>query len=451
MPYPKDADSDTAHAQARTSSWPHRRNPLPANFLHTTPPRRRRTDNLSTPEMKPSLLAETDSSDSWDGDTITLHSFGTLSRTPSNTGSADEPIFSSAYDKQQKRTINELGRQLESRDDDVAVLTRQIEQLKKQTEEARRQMQAERQESKKYELRIRWHEDQLRQQQAKIDSMGTSHRLALSLAQRKHDSLVERLAAKIVHAENEVKRLKQRVGEMTKELDGARIREEETSQLNAELVRQLSDARRAACQASSAAAMLVERLDERAAFIGALEERMLRLPPLPPGDCVSLSDSGSAPDAPGHACDPQSSSPVAALGSGSPAISGKCLFAEITKATLMQHGGNNGSASLADDALPAPPLFPPSDAAVQKRPKAEEEAAIQPGSSAAAAGSEGILYWLAVYVHMLWSFYYKVCISPMLFLAGIVVRAAFLFVTPVPLVRVLAMLLPSFGRPAVRK
>ncbi|KAJ1891075.1 hypothetical protein LPJ81_005811 [Coemansia sp. IMI 209127] len=440
MTYPKDADSDTA-SRAETqapSSWPRRRNPLPANFLHTTPPpRRHRTNDSGTFDMKPNSLADAYSSDPWDGDTITLHSFGPLSRSSSSTGGADEPVFSSVHDKQLKRTISGLSRQLEGRDDDVAVLTCQIDQAKKQTEEARRQMQAERQECKKYELQIRWHEGQLRQQQAKMDSMSTQHRLALSLAQRKNDNLVERLAAKIVHAENDVKRLKQREAELSKELDDARKRDEKSSGINTDLLRQLSDARHAASQATDAAATLMERLDERASFIAGLEDHILRQPHI---GCMSLDTRPL-----------QASSPVALLSPVvSPGVSGKCLFAEIAKATLMQHDGRNNNDGC-NGALPAPPLFPTSDAAGQKRP--DKKTAIQPGSSAAAAaaGTEGMLHWFAVYVHLLWSLYYTVCITPVLYLAGIVFRAAFLFAMPGPLVRALAILLPSAGLSVVRK
>ncbi|KAJ2389285.1 hypothetical protein GGI23_005870 [Coemansia sp. RSA 2559] len=441
MTHAKDADSDPAsRAETQTpSSWPRRRNPLPASFLHTAPPpRRHRTNDSGTFDMKPNSLADAYSSDPWDGDTVTLRSFGQLSRSSSSAGGADEPGFSSVHSKQLKRTISGLSRQLEGRDNDVAELTCQIEQAKKQTDEARRQMQAERQESKKYELQIRWHEGQLRQQQAKMDSMTTQHRLALSLAQRKNDSLVERLAAKIVHAENEVKRLKQREAELSKELDDARKRDEKTNGINAGLLRQLSDARHAASQATDAAAALMERLDERTSFIAGLEEHILCQPHI---GCMPL-DTRSL----------QASSPVALLSPiVSPGVSGKCLFAEIAKATPMQHGGRNCNDGC-NGALPAPPIFPTSDAAGQK--EQDKQTAIQPGPSAAAAGvagTEGMLYWLAVYVHLLWSFYYTVCITPMMYLAGIVFRVAFLFAMPGPLVRSLSMLLPSAGLSVMRK
>ncbi|KAJ2551601.1 hypothetical protein EV175_003629 [Coemansia sp. RSA 1933] len=404
MTLPKD-DALCQPNELPPNSWPRRRNPLPSSFMHISPlPRRNRTDlhRMEKPgSASPAADTEVTSADSWDGDTVTLHSFGSLSRSPSSTGgSTDEVVLSPAH-KQLRRTISGLSRQLECREDDVAVLTRQIEQLKSQTEEARRQMLSERQECKKYELQIRWHEDQLRQQQSKMDTMGTSHRQALSLAQRKHDSLVDRLATKIVDAESEVKRLKKCVCDLTKDLDDTRMRQDETSAHNAELLRQLADARHTASQATSAASMLMERLDERASFISRLEDRMLlHSPPLLP------------PPAVGQQRHPMS--PTLLLSPVSPTVSGKCLYAEISKATLMQQqqhgqGSNNGVGSTS--ALPAPPLFPDLDAAKQKSPAEKKK------NGSASIGF--FLYWFAVCLHMLWSFYYRLIIRPALRLAEI--------------------------------
>ncbi|KAJ2496021.1 hypothetical protein GGI11_008295, partial [Coemansia sp. RSA 2049] len=246
MPYRKDSSFSDSNLTEETPSsaasayWPRRRNPLPSGFLHTpaaaaAAPRRRRADGNSSSNNKDNdtlipakksaastpVAAEPEVSDaSWDGDTITIQALGPAvsrslsSLTSSTAGPPDDPHHLLTSDNRQlKRAVSDLTRQLASRDDDVGALTARIEELRTQTEESRRQIRVERQEGKRSELQIRWHEDQLRQQQAKIDSMGAAHRLALQLAHRKHDSLVERLAAKIVGAENEARRLRLRVAE----------------------------------------------------------------------------------------------------------------------------------------------------------------------------------------------------------------------------------------------
>ncbi|KAI9506937.1 hypothetical protein GGI25_000035 [Coemansia spiralis] len=425
-----DSDSERTVEGKEPNSWPRRRNPLPSSFLHATSPRLRKTDN-STAIARGSLLSESfdgafsgpDSADSWDSDTITLHSLGPLSRSPSCSDSIDSCVFT-AQDKQQKRTINELNRQLEIRESDAAALMLQINNLRKQADDSRRQMLTEKQASKKFELQIRWHEDQLRQQQSKLDSMATSHRLALSLAQKKHDNLVEKLAAKIVHAEGEAKRSKQRIRELAKELDMARLREEEMLGLNEQLVSWLSEARLVASQANSTASMLMERLEERASYINELEARMLQ-----------LSATGTSLDGGLEELE-ELEQPKPAYGlmeadCSASSVANQCLFTEIEKATDTYSENIQFAA--------APPSLPASSS----KPCSEN---IQTQMLTNAYPERiGILYWLAVYIHMLWAFYYRLCISPMLYLAGIVIRATFGLIVPAPLARILAILLPRLG------
>ncbi|KAJ2663036.1 hypothetical protein IWW48_001555 [Coemansia sp. RSA 1200] len=455
MPYRKDSSfSDSNLTEAKPSSpasayWPRRRNPLPSGFLHipTTPPRRRRADNDinnnddtqmaagKNPSSTP-MTAETEVSDtSWDGDTITIQALGptvsrSLSSITSSIGPSDDLNHLLASDNRQlKRTVNDLTRRLESREDDVAALTTRIEELRTQTEESRRQIRVERQEGKKSELQIRWHEDQLRQQQAKIDSMGAAHRLALQLAHRKHDNLVERLASKIVGAENEARRLRLRVAEVSGELDGSREREQEARAAGAALVRQISDARLMALQATGAAVVLMERLAERARVVSALEDQLRRL------RSSSSAPPASDEDASARAVGPPPSPCLLLLGadeaaaSASANASGCCLHDEIAKATLAQQEPinckNNNNDANAEGRFPAPLLAAP--------PANAEE-------PADGVASESIVYWLAVYVHMLWAFYYRICISPVLCVAAIVVRAVFLFAAPAPLARALSAL-----------
>ncbi|KAJ2509775.1 hypothetical protein H4217_008183 [Coemansia sp. RSA 1939] len=454
MPYRKDSSFSDANlteappSSAASAYWPRRRNPLPSGFLHTptTPPRRRRADDNNNKDSDTQIVAEKsaaptpmaaepEASDaSWDGDTIAIQALGpTVSRslsslTSSTAGPPDDPRQLLTSDNRQlKRAVSDLTRQLESRDDDVGALTARIEELRTQTEESRRLILAERQEGKRSELQIRWHEDQLRQQQVKIDSMAAAHRLALQLARRKHDSLVERLAAKIVGAENDARRLRLRVAEVTGELDGAREREREARAAAAALGRQFSDARRVACQAAGAAVVLVERLAERARLIRGLEHQLRRL--RPPSSAPLAPDA----DASAHAVGPPPSPclPLRADDEGAAAdVAGCCLHDEITKATLAQQepidsSGSSSSGTNAEGRLPAPPVAAP------------------PANAAPADGgvaSESIAYWLAVYVHMLWAFYYRICISPVLCVAAIVVRAVFLFAAPAPLARALSAL-----------
>ncbi|KAJ2683516.1 hypothetical protein GGH99_004336 [Coemansia sp. RSA 1285] len=447
MPYRKDSSFSDSNLTEETPSsaasayWPRRRNPLPSGFLHTPAAAASATPSrcaASTP-----VAAEPEVSDaSWDGDTITIQALGPAvsrslsSLTSSTAGPPDDPHHLLTSDNRQlKRAVSDLTRQLASRDDDVGALTARIEELRTQTEESRRQIRVERQEGKRSELQIRWHEDQLRQQQAKIDSMGAAHRLALQLAHRKHDSLVERLAAKIVGAENEARRLRLRVAEVTGELDGAREREREARAAAAALGRQFSDARRVACQAAGAAVVLVERLAERARLIGGLEDQLRRLRPSSSAPLASDGDaSAHAVGPPPSPClplraDDEGAAASAAAAAVSANVAGCCLHDEITKATLAQHGPidsskSNNSGTNAEGRLPAPLVAAP------------------PANAAPADGvaSESIAYWLAVYVHMLWAFYYRICISPVLCVAAIVVRAVFLFAAPASLARALSAL-----------
>ncbi|KAJ1719613.1 hypothetical protein LPJ61_006277, partial [Coemansia biformis] len=317
----------------------------------------------------------------WDAETV-------LSRTPSPDAlaySRDHPLLLQLA--QQRRTVDDLARQLELREGEISGHLRQIDELQAVVDSGNRCTQIEKQRLQRLEDLVGWYEEQLHLQREKAGRMEDAHQSALRRTEARGHQAARELWAQLATADDDSRRLAERAGALASELEAARGREEGACTASASMAAELSEARRTAARAMVAAAVLSERLGERCAYVVRLERRL------------ALREQPPSP--------PPSPPPAAAMS----------LFAELSKAT---------------DACSRLQATPPP----------------QPDSSPEAG--RGLLYWLAVCAHMAGAMYLRLCVYPVLRLVAIVARAVLGLVAPGMLARMNVALLAPRIRAAAR-
>ncbi|KAI8322793.1 hypothetical protein GQ54DRAFT_131151 [Martensiomyces pterosporus] len=456
---------DTEQHLSGRDGWPRRRSPLPATLLHgAISPRRRKSPSALSP--KPSLSSlhfgtpVSDSSDFWETETISSSAGTLVARSLSadiRTGDSGDDYILSSQIKQQKRTISELTRQLDNREAEIAEYLQQIQSLKASVEDARRRAHADRQAVVKCEEQIHWHEEQLRVQQDEVSKLKRAHQAAANQAERRHQSALGRVMHKLERAESETMKLASRIKDLSSELEEARLSKEDEQSAKKLLSEKLLSARLAAAHTTEIAAALIAKLDERKRYVGELERQVRSLQAIAAvrSSCISTESSSSMALAPG---------PVLQAGSHS-------LYAEIEKATRAA-GSANGEEAVRIQHQPSPlpaPLpslrlmareWPPAlavtretspaavltyaplagaaehsdmprgndmaDNASGKRPIYQplvDSSVLLHTAAVAPPAPAGKLYWLAVYLHLIWSFYVRLWVRPIWCVTSMVLSA----------------------------
>ncbi|KAJ1721156.1 hypothetical protein LPJ53_004295 [Coemansia erecta] len=372
-PIPSPSPSPTPTPLKDTASWPRRRNPLPGAFLHHgLSPRRRQRD---------SFMAKSADSDIFsDADTLSAGSPSPFSGSPPQ-DEDPEDSFHALQTKQHRRTINDLLRQLEASEAEIARHIAQVDALKLQADDSRRQSSYDRQLYQKQEESLRWQEEQLRLKQEEIAKIQRLHKAALRASDRRHGDAVDELSSKLEAAEECVRQMTRRITEMSRELERTRAELDESQRMSAVLNAQLHDVQQIATRAGRLSTDLNDRLNERVAYISELEQRLE----------ISIRSSESAFSS---------------------------LYAEMVQAT--QTAGqfsvrsirdtNNESNSKPSTGLDngAYSVYPPSLSAARDKYTVV----------ACKDETSGPLFWLAVYAHMMWTFYLRLCVLPSWRLAG---------------------------------
>ncbi|KAJ2039009.1 hypothetical protein IW146_001899 [Coemansia sp. RSA 922] len=456
--------------------WPRRRSPLPASMLYGTSPRRRKdVSPCFTTSPTQDALVPTDSggNDFWDSGTITPRSWG------SQAGASGLDMLDSSSDestlfmqiRQQKRTINELSKQLEDREAELGRQIKLADALKASADDANRQVQIERQIVSRHEVQLRWHEEQLHSQSENAKKQTLAHQSALRMADKRHQAAIDRMLARVANAEDETRLLSARIKDLSLKLDRAKALEEQSRCANDQMSKQILDARLAAIQASQSSAELVVRLNERSVYIGQLENQVRALLASASLDYVRLpTTAASTPTAFGL-------EPIAGDWS---------LHAEISKATYLFSNDRGSDVLLPQQKQPlhelAPPQLQVSDSswsvvllganvhAHVGKPNTSQDiygssdshdyagnirllscgqsdhSRFDSSAVVAAelsAGPEGILYWMAVYAHMVWALYSRLWVRPTMELASSMVRAVFGLLALGPWLRILLLFIPA--------
>ncbi|KAJ2713264.1 hypothetical protein H4R19_002337 [Coemansia spiralis] len=395
----------TPGATHQYGSWPRRSSPLLGYSPFGTPPRRR-------PRVKAACLEPvasgsprppgggSDDGDRWDADTVEAC---TPSPDASGYGRDNPPMLQMA---QQRRIVDDLVRQLELREDEIAGYLRQIDELGEMVDDGRRYVRDGKQQQAHLEGLVVWYEEQLRLEQDRTDQAERAHQSAL-----RHTNAEGRWV-QTASAGDGPPRLLERIDALTGELEAAMAREEHARAASGSLAAELADARRAATQADEVVSALADMLHERCEYAAELERQLALREPVP------LPRPQERPAGPLPSLVPsQLPSP--------PPVAVVSLFAEIAKAT----GGSSSTGC-----LQAAPPWP-----------------VGPGRAPDPARPEGALYWVAVVAHMAGALYVRIVVYPMLCIVAAVVRAALGFVAPTMLAHVnVALLLSRLGAAAKR-
>ncbi|KAJ2015833.1 hypothetical protein GGI14_004024 [Coemansia sp. S680] len=373
--------------------------------------------------------------------------------------------------RQQKRTINELSKQLEDREAELGRQIKLADALKASADDANRQVQIERQIVSRHEVQLRWHEEQLHSQSENAKKQTLAHQSALRMADKRHQAAIDRMLARVANAEDETRLLSARIKDLSLKLDRAKALEEQSRCANDQMSKQILDARLAAIQASQSSAELVVRLNERSVYIGQLENQVRALLASASLDYVRLpTTAASTPTAFGL-------EPIAGDWS---------LHAEISKATYLFSNDRGSDVLLPQQKQPlhelAPPQLQVSDSswsvvllganvhAHVGKPNTSQDiygssdshdyagnirllscgqsdhSRFDSSAVVAAelsAGPEGILYWMAVYAHMVWALYSRLWVRPTMELASSMVRAVFGLLALGPWLRILLLFIPA--------
>ncbi|KAJ2489833.1 hypothetical protein IWW37_003677 [Coemansia sp. RSA 2050] len=466
--------------------WPRRRSPLPASMLYGASPRRRKdaSSSFTASPSQDALVPTYSGGDFWDSGTVTPRSWG------SQIGSSGLNIFDSSDEstlslqiRQQKRTIGELSKQLEDCEAELARQLKLADTLRASADDAHRHAQAERQIVSKHEVQLRWHEEQLTLQSENAKKQTMAHQSALRMAEKRHQEAIDRMLARVMQAEDETRLLSARIKDLSLKLDRAKILGEQSRCANDQMSRQIMDARLAAIQASQSSAELVVRLNERSVYISQLESQVRALLLSASLDYVRL---------------PTAASTSAAFGL-EPAAGDLSLHAEISKATRLFSNGRDsdtppqqqqqqqqqqqkqqqqpkqlvhGLAPLQLQAhnaswdmellganMHARHVGKPNtssgmsgdsdshsdngSARLLSLCEHSEHARFDGSAAELSAGSEGILYWMAVYAHMVWALHSRLWARPTIDLASSMARAVFGLLSLGPWLRILLLFLPT--------
>ncbi|KAJ2745435.1 hypothetical protein GGI20_002189 [Coemansia sp. BCRC 34301] len=422
--------------------WPRRRSPLPTSMLRGASPRRRKDANSPSPTFnscsaaspRQDALVPVDSTDFWSSGATTPRSWspqaGAAGMGVLDNSSGDESILFVQI-RQQKRTINELSKQLEDRE---AELARQIELtdvLRGSADDASRHAQAEQQKASRHEAQLRWHEELLLLQGEEAKRRTAAQQSALRAAEKRHQAAIDRMLVRVAQAEDETQVLSARIKDLTQKLDRARALAEQSRSASDDASRRILDARLAAVQASQSSAELVARLSERSVYIDQLESQVRALLATALRDHVRLPTALGTP---------------ATFGL-EPAAGGLSLHSEIAKATQQ----------CSDDRDPDVPVYriAPLQAPTQVADglfsnEGHLRHAGKPGEHGLHVShnsAEGMLYWLAVYVHMAWALHSRLWIRPTMDITGSMARAVFGLLALRPWLRLLFLFMPTSMSP----
>ncbi|KAI7824992.1 hypothetical protein BX661DRAFT_185071 [Kickxella alabastrina] len=402
------------HSPRDTSGWLRRRNPLPASFSKpSTPPRRKHYDAYIRSLDNNSTTADF----SWDTDTISVRS-----QSPNSSFSYDSHDDSllaiQSKQKQHQRTINELNLKLEARDFEIARYIENIDQLEEQLKTARLRAAADNKRDEERDEYITWYEEQLYAKCTELEALENDHRLALQSslqsAEVKHQRVVDGLMLRISEAEDRSRRLTVCSDDMYREL------EQTKTDIKYQHERELQDARLALLREKRVSSDLQDKLNNYAVHIDELKLQVQTL-------TLALAFYRDRE---------LDSNPADEL----TAVSGMSLSLHVEMAQAMQntgHSDSNKNQVLAGaSAVPLDSRFSlfntsanvghvlagyaAEDACFQVggiRPIPLEQKKHKSGNmlpaSAPAPAPGGTIYWLAVYVHMVWSFYLRLWIMPL--------------------------------------
>ncbi|KAJ2707938.1 hypothetical protein FB645_000287 [Coemansia sp. IMI 203386] len=307
--------------------------------------------------------------------------------------------------------------------------------LEEQIEDARRQTISDKQDFQHHKSIVRWQEEQLRIKQEEIVRMQKRHGSALRVSENKHRTLIDELRAKLASADDEIRQLTRRIKDMAKLLERSQIEEQECHQRCEYLDTQLSDARVFAAEASRLSADLTGQLSERAAYIGDLEQKIVSLMscfPSPPltSTCLGTGDSRNVVLRQGSVADCSRSGIIS-------------LHAEIAQATQLIGQSNMHSGFEFTKPSVAEPLLDDDHSCINNGNinndcNTSGTTSCVLSSTAASDNTAslknepgGNLYWLAVYAHMVWSFYLRLMVlryhSP---LAQMLIMSSVCFLCP---------------------
>ncbi|KAJ2785813.1 hypothetical protein GGI15_001792 [Coemansia interrupta] len=394
-----------------TASWPRRRNPLPGAFVHHgLSPRRKQRDSFMSKSADSDFLS--------DADTLSAGSPSPFSCSPTLVDPEDS--FHALQAKQHKRTVNDLLHQLESSEAEIARHISQIDALKLQADDLRRQSSYDRQLYEKQEECLRWQEEQLRGKQEEIATIQRMHKAALRASDKRHSDAVDELSVKLEAAEECVRQMTGRIAEMARELERTRAELDESQGMCAVLNAQLHDVQQIASRAGRLSTDLNDRLNERVAYISELEQRLLSCMHDSPLQCQQQQQQE------------QHQQQQIFIRSSESAFSS--LYAEMVQATQVagqssvrpipdtvhisaepfSETNSDGSKPFTGPDNGAYSVYPPSLSA------ARDKYALGGSSTAVACKDEtsGPLFWLAVYAHMMWTFYLRLWVLPSWRLAG---------------------------------
>ncbi|KAJ1843861.1 hypothetical protein LPJ70_003210, partial [Coemansia sp. RSA 2708] len=290
---------------------------------------------------------------------------------------------------------------------DIHTYLVQIDELQQKLDESGRRERAGREECEQYWMQLVVCEDEQQQQQKELDQLKRLHKSELQSIERRHSRTVDDLSAKLLASKSDASGLGVRLIEVSKVLS-VRCRElDQAAVANASLLERLREAQQAKLAAQESLAQKSKLVEDYREEIAVLEQ--LLSSQMPPGtvasDLVGQSD---------HARQ-------------LPAINELSLFVEIAQAT---------------DSLSAPLPYPDTQIGGQTSPTTSDSTEAS-DATAVAHQPKGALYWAAVYVHMLWAVYVRLCVQPVLRLAVVVSRAALGLVVPEMLLHINVALLVS--------
>ncbi|KAJ1945566.1 hypothetical protein FBU59_002268 [Linderina macrospora] len=368
-----------------SDSWPQRRSPFPLTPPMPGSPRRQRKP---LPSLTPSFYSE--AADGWEADTIASRSSTpTLqSRTPPHND--DEHFFQI---KQQKRTINDLSRQLDSRETEIAQYLDQIQRLQADMDDTRRRAHTDRGILAKAEKQVLWHERQAKVHQDEIAQLKASAQAAAKQTERRHQRAVARIKSKLSLAEAETRELAGRIRELSVELDESRRRGERQSQELEAVEHTVGVARSATAEANAVAQHLLARLDDRKQYIGELERQVIAMRAITSPPVYNAQQSAST---------------------AMPAmVRQRSLYAEML--SVAQSQGSYAPPALTSASSESAADGDHSDTSIP-----DMQVATGVPNVPAAFGTVG---WVAVYVHLIWSMYCRLWLRPLWHLLGAILMA----------------------------
>ncbi|KAJ2852307.1 hypothetical protein IWW36_000450 [Coemansia brasiliensis] len=362
--------SSASSAMGSPSNWPCRRNPIPAEFLYGTPPRRCKTEAF---DLKPQ--ADTSSSNMWGWD-----SAFSQAASPDTLRSCDSTL--TVQLKQYKRNTNDLCKQIKLYEDDISLHLQRIKELEDELEGSYRREKAGKQLYEQSQHRIKMLEDEKEQWLKELDVLNRLHKSELQAVERQHNRKIDDLLAELSMSKSTAENLSTRISELARELTKSKAQENLVRVANASLLERLSQAKQSESECRTKIAAKEMLIDELFDCIDELEQRLQLNEKI---DAVAQEPNGE----------------VVMVRNDMPPVNELSLFCEISQA------------------VSAPPAYSSISAQATDATKANVD-----------FDDESSLYWAAVYLHMGWALYIRIFVRPILRVMAAVVRIALGFVVP---------------------